>query len=104
MKEVPKQPRDPRTGAGAGTDAGTDAEAKALRAQDDASAADAAERFDAEAMVGHPLQEARAYYLRHDFPVVMVEREGGSSVHSLMKERVRLVVNTDGIVVEPCLG
>jgi hypothetical protein len=79
-------------------------QAEALRAQYDAGALAAAARFDAEAMVGHGVEEARAYYLGHGFPVVMVEQEGGSSVLSLMRQRVRLVVNTDGIVVEAHLG
>lgn len=94
MREGPQQPADRQA----------EAEAAALRAQDDASARAAAERFDAQAMVGHRLEEARAYYLGQDFPVVMVEVEGGSSVHSLMRERVRLIVNREGIVVEAYLG
>jgi hypothetical protein len=92
MEAEPKQPRDLR------------AEAEALPAQCDASAGAAAARFDATAMVGYPADEAKAYYLGLGFPVVMVEPEGGSSVHSLMKERVRLVVNAAGLVVDAFLA
>ena len=94
MREGPKQSRDPQA----------EAEAEALQAHYDASARAAAARFDAEAMVGHGMEEAKSYYLAHGFPVVICEQQGGSSVLSLMRERVRLVVNTDGIVVEAYLG
>ncbi len=94
MNEGPRQPTDPQA----------EAEAEALQEQHDASARAAAERFDSEAMVGRPVEQARAYYLGLGFPVVMVEEEGGSSVLSLMRERVRLVVNTDGLVVDAYLA
>jgi hypothetical protein len=79
-------------------------EAEALQGRADAGAWAAAERFDPEAMIGHPADEARAYYLALGFPVVMIEAEHGSSVLSLMRERVRLRVSTQGIVVEAFLG
>ena len=94
MGEGPKRPRDPRA----------EAEAEALRAREDVSARAAAARLDAVAMIGHGMAEAKSYYLAQGFPVVMVEPEGGSSVLSLMRERVRLVVNPDGIVVDAYLG
>jgi hypothetical protein len=65
---------------------------------------EAVARFDAEAMVGHPAVEAKAHYLALGFPVVLVEPEHGSSVLSLMRERVRLRVNAEGIVVAAFLG
>jgi hypothetical protein len=94
MSEAPKQPRDLQA----------EAVASVLNSQQDAAAQAAAARFNAEAMVGHVVEEARAYYLSQGFPVVMVEQAGGSSVLSLMRQRVRLVVNEDGIVVEAYLG
>ncbi len=61
-------------------------------------------RFDAEAMLGHPVEEAEAYYLGLGFPIVMVIPEHGSSPHSLIRERVRLVVSADGLVIEAFLA
>jgi hypothetical protein len=89
-----KQPRDLHA----------EAEAAVARAEEDARARAARRRFDPRAMVGHPLEEARAYYLAQGFPVVMTERAGGGSVLSLMRERVRLVVDADGIVVDAYLA
>ena len=77
-------------------------EAEAVQGRADASAWAAAEKFDANAMIGHPADEARAYYLALGFPVVAIEH--GSSVLSLMRERVRLRVNAQGLVVEASLG
>ena len=68
--------------------------------EDDAGAARA--RFDAEAMIGHPVPEAAEHYRAQGF-VVMVVTEGGASVLSFMASRVRLI-DRDGIVVEAQLG
>lgn len=89
-----KQPRDLQA----------EAAAAVARAEEDASAGAARKRFDPRAMVGHPSEEARAYYLAQGFPVVMTERAGGGSVLSLMRERVRLVVDADGLVVSAYLA
>jgi hypothetical protein len=68
----------------------------------DEEASAARPRFDAEAMIGHPVQEAATHYGAQGF-VVMIVAEGGASVLSFMANRVRLV-DRDGIVVEAYLG
>jgi hypothetical protein len=89
-----KQPRELRA----------EAEAAVIQARHDASAEAAARRFDPSAMVGQPAGQARAYYLEQGYPVVTLEHVGGSSVASLMRERVRLTVDGDGVVVSARLG
>lgn len=59
-------------------------------------------RFDAEAMIGHPVSAAAEHYRAQGF-AVMVVREGGASILSFMANRVRLI-DRDGVVVEAYLG
>ena len=59
-------------------------------------------RFDAGAMIGHPVMEAAEHYRAQGF-VVMVVAEGSANVLSFMASRVRLI-DRDGVVVEAHLG
>jgi hypothetical protein len=67
-----------------------------------AEARSAEGRLDRTALVGKPVEEAKAWCLAHDFPV-LVEQVPGSTVLSFMPGRVRLWVQ-NGIVAEVHLG
>ena len=69
---------------------------------DEEEARAARARFDAEAMIGHPVREAAEHYRAQGF-AVMIVREGGASVLSFMANRVRLT-DRDGVVIEARLG
>jgi hypothetical protein len=94
MAKQPKQSPDPQD----------DRDGVDLAAEFDAQARAAAARFDAGAMVGHPLDEAQEYYRERGFPVQMVIPEGGASVLSYVPDRVRLVVSPEDTVTEAFLG
>jgi hypothetical protein len=59
-------------------------------------------RFDAKAMIGHPVPAAAEHYRAQGF-ALMVVREGEASILSFMANRVRLV-DRDGVVVDAHLG
>jgi hypothetical protein len=93
MSNQRKQPRDRRA----------EAKAAAERAQEDARAAAARRRFDSKAMLGRPVEEAKSYYVEQGFPV-KVESIGGAADLSWFPERVRLVIDADGLVARAYLG
>jgi hypothetical protein len=66
------------------------------------SAGAARARFDAEAMIGRPVQEAAEHCRGQGF-VIMVVTEGSATVLSFMANRVRLI-ERDGVVVGAHLG
>jgi hypothetical protein len=62
----------------------------------------AEERLDRTALIGKPVEEAKAWCQAHNFPV-LVEPKCGASVLSFAAGRVRLTVD-DGIVTSARLG
>jgi hypothetical protein len=54
-------------------------------------------------MLGRPVEEARVYYLAQGFPV-KVESIGGATDLSWFPERVRLVIDAEGLVAKAYLG
>jgi hypothetical protein len=64
---------------------------------------DAEQRLDRTALVGKPVEEAKAWCQAHGFPLVLVEQQGGASVLSFAPGRVRLTVD-EGIVTNARLG
>lgn len=69
----------------------------------EANIKDAEERLDRTALVGKPVEEAKAWCQAHGFLLVLVEQQGGASVLSFVAGRVRLTVD-EGIVTSVYLG
>jgi hypothetical protein len=72
-----------------------------LAAEIEAKQRAAEERLDRTALIGKPVEEAKAWCQAHGFPLVLVEQ--GTAVLSFVAGRVRLWVR-DGIVKEVHLG